>query len=67
MKALMEESRYLYVCRRGYNAIFSVYQDRVKALQNWKIPGKVLEFFPDQRGRIMLTCYFELSFFRKLR
>ena len=23
---------------------FSVYQDRVKALQNWKIPGKVLEF-----------------------
>ena len=35
---------------RGYRAICHVYQDLAKAPQTLKIPGKVLEFCPHQRG-----------------
>ena len=52
MKDLLEESGCL---RGGCNAIIPVYRDLIKAPQSCKMPGKVLEFLPEQKGRTLLS------------
>ena len=44
----------MFLClREGYISSFPFYQDLEKVLQTLKIPGKVLEFCFDQRGRTL--------------
>ena len=39
----------------GGNTILSLYPDLVETPQTLKIPGKVLEFCPDQNGRTLFV------------
>ena len=50
---LLEESGHsVFVdLRGGYYAIFSVYQNLIKASQTCKIPANVLEFCPSPKGK----------------
>ena len=50
----MEESGYLCVREREFDAIVSHTKTVKNTPQTWKIPGKVLEFYPDQKGRILV-------------
>ena len=80
MKAGITWGKWVFVCLtlRGiykFNVIFDLYQSLTKAPQTRKIPGKVLELFPDQRGRTLcwaegtLQCWIlsEMWYFQYLR
>ena len=54
LKGLLKESGYLSVWEGRYNTTFPVSKDNGKAPRTWK----VLEFYPDQRGRTLCIAIF---------
>ena len=57
-------TKWVFLCfkRRGlYRSFFHIlYQDLETALQTLKIPGKVLEFYPNQKGRTLVVLFLSI-------